>query len=128
MAKANRDHYSLRPRIRIVRGAAIALGPGKADLLEAVHDTGSITKAAIQLKMSYMRAWTLIRTMNRCFREPLVVSVRGGVPGGGGAQLTVAGREVLSLYRRMETKSLKAIDPEWQKLQKLLKSKSTANR
>jgi molybdate transport system regulatory protein len=124
MAKAKRAHYSLRPRIRIVRGSVIALGPGKADLLEALQSTGSITKAAIQLKMSYMRAWTLIRTMNRCFREPLVVSVRGGTPAGGGARLTAAGREIISMYRRMEAKSIKTIRPEWQKLQKLLKSRS----
>jgi molybdate transport system regulatory protein len=112
----------LRPRLRIVSGKNIAFGPGKADLLEAIAESGSITDAAADLGMSYMRAWTLIRTMNRSFREPLVVAVRGGTKGGGGACLTDTGRDVLALYRRMEEKSLAILRPEWQKLKKLLRS------
>jgi molybdate transport system regulatory protein len=100
-------------------GKVIAFGPGKADLLEALHLTGSITKAAAQLDMSYMRAWTLIRTMNRNFSEPLVVAVRGGTEGGGGAVLTDLGREALTLYRRMERKCQSSVQPEWKKFQKL---------
>ena len=111
---------SIRPRLRIVAGKNIAFGPGKAELLEALDQTGSITRAAHLLDMSYMRAWTLIRTMNRCFGEPLVNSVRGGTQGGGGAQLTAAGRQVLDLYREMDEKCLNAIQPQWRKLQKLL--------
>ncbi len=128
MGKKSRDSYILRPRFRIVCGTAIAFGPGKADLLEALLKTGSITEAASRLKMSYMRAWTLIRTMNRCFREPLVVSVRGGTLGGGGARLTDSGRQVLALYRRMEANGLKVVQPDWQKLQKLLKAKPAAKK
>ena len=128
MGKMNRDSCSLRPRFRVVCGTAIAFGPGKADLLEALERTGSITEAASRLKMSYMRAWTLIRTMNRCFYEPLVISVRGGTHGGGGAQLTAAGSKVLALYRRMEAKGLKVVQPDWQKLQKLLKAKPAAKK
>ncbi len=112
---------SIRPRLRIVADKNIAFGPGKADLLEALEKTGSITKAAVQLGMSYMRAWTLIRTMNQSFHEPLVDAVRGGTRGGGGAHLTAMGREVLALYRRMDGKCIKAIQPDWRKLQKLLR-------
>lgn len=114
---------SLHPRLRMLYGPAIAFGPGKADLLEAVQQTGSITKAAGQLGMSYMRAWILIRTMNRCFSEPLVEAMRGGTQGGGGAALTEAGREALTLYRRMEQKSVEAVQPDWKKFQRLLKKK-----
>ena len=111
---------SIRPRLRIVAGKNIAFGPGKADLLEALEKTGSITRAANNLGMSYMRAWTLIRTMNRCFCEPLVEAVRGGTRGGGGARLTTTGRQVLELYRQMDEKCLKSVQPQWRKLQKLL--------
>ncbi|HTV41773.1 MAG TPA: LysR family transcriptional regulator [Candidatus Sulfotelmatobacter sp.] len=110
----------IRPRLRIVAGKNIAFGPGKAELLEALDKTGSITKAAHTLGMSYMRAWTLIRTMNRCFAEPLVSALRGGTQGGGGAQLTSTGRQVLELYREMDDKCLDAIQPQWRKLQRLL--------
>ncbi len=114
----------LHPRFRILCGTAIAFGPGKADLLEAIQQTGSITKASGQLGMSYMRAWTLIRTMNRNFHEPLVAAMRGGMRGGGGAALTKTGSQVLALYRHMEKESLAAARSDWQKLQKLLKRKS----
>lgn len=90
-------------------------------MLEALHLTGSITKAARQLGMSYMRAWTLIRTMNRNFSEPLVVAIRGGTQGGGGAILTDLGREALTIYRRMERKCESIIQQDWKKFQKLCK-------
>ncbi len=120
MAKTETTKASLHPRVRILLGKNIAFGPGKADLLHAIEKTGSITKAAEELNMSYMRAWTLIRTMNRCFNEPLVDAVRGGTRGGGGARLTATGREVLVLYRHMENECTEVIQPQWRKLQKLL--------
>lgn len=121
MPKIEKTRPSIRPRLRIVAGKNIAFGPGKADLLEALEKTGSITKAAAQMGMSYMRAWTLIRTMNRSFREPLATASRGGTRGGGGAHLTPTGRQVLACYRQMDNQCLKAIQPGWRKLQKLLR-------
>jgi molybdate transport system regulatory protein len=99
--------HQFQPRLRIICGRDIAMGPGKADLLEQVAKHGSITEAAGHLSMSYMRAWTLLKTMERCFRQPLVTVSRGGAKHGG-AQLTATGRRVLALYRRMETISLTA--------------------
>src|SRR5262245_48443067 len=112
---------SLQPRMRVLASKEIALGPGKIELLEAVHATGSITEAAKRLDMSYMRAWTLIRTMNRCFKDPLVVAVRGGNKGGGGAELTPTGRRAVSLYQRINAKFLAAARSDWASLQKLLR-------
>lgn len=120
MAQRSTTKSCIRPRLRVVAGKNIAFGPGKAELLEAVKKTGSITKAAHKLDMSYMRAWTLIRTMNRCFKEPLVDAIRGGTQGGGGAQLTAMGRQILELYREMDDKCMDAIQPQWRKLQKML--------
>lgn len=97
----------LTPRLRLVRGGTILLGPGKADLLEAVRDSGSLRKAAAGLGMSYMRAWSLVKTMNGAFKEPLVVLARGGAKHGG-ATLTPAGSKVLALYRAMEEKCARA--------------------
>ena len=95
---------ALHPRFRIVCEKEIAFGPGKADLLELIAQTGSIGKAAARMKMSYMRAWSLVQTMNRCFKKPLVLATHGG-EGGGGAALTETGRQILFLYRQLETKS-----------------------
>ena len=57
-----REAPVVRPRIRVTRGSEIVLGPGKADLLDALAETGSLRKAAAALRMSYMRAWQLVRT------------------------------------------------------------------
>ena len=85
-------------------GSAIAMGPGKADLLEAIEAEGSITRAARRMRMSYRRAWLLVDTMNTSFRGPLVETSRGG-PGGGGAHVTDLGRDALARYRAMEAKA-----------------------
>jgi len=99
------------PRLRILLGAAVALGPGKADLLEAIGRTGSISAAAREMNMSYRRAWTLVEAMNRDFREPLVETSAGGA-GGGGTQITEAARDVLDRYRAMEEKAADAVADE----------------
>ena len=103
-----------------MRQNEIALGPGKAELLQLVAETGSIGKAASRMKMSYMRAWSLVQTMNRCFQEPLVLAAHGG-QGGGGAQLTATGRKVLVLYQKMERDCQRASASSWKKLQQLLR-------
>jgi molybdate transport system regulatory protein len=109
----------LFPRLRVLVGDDIALGPGKVDLLALIGETGSIREAAERMGMSYMRAWTLVKTMNACFREPLVVASRGGKERGGAA-LTETGRRALKLYQGLEAKSLKACADTWRQLCQLL--------
>jgi molybdate transport system regulatory protein len=100
------------PRFRIMVGPTIALGPGKARLL-------GLNQAAGRMKMSYMRAWSLIREMNACFASPLVVTHRGG-RAGGGARLSPLGRKVLGLYLELERESARADAPVWKKLRECL--------
>lgn len=114
---------SISPRIRIRSGEEIAFGPGKADLLSLLEETGSLRQAAQRMDMSYMRAWKLVQTMNRSYREPLVQAERGGA-NGGGAHLTALGREVLSLYREMESASLAAMASPWDRMRALLAGRS----
>ena len=106
-------------RLRVVMRPDVAMGPGKADLLEGIRETGSITAAGRRMGMSYKRAWLLVESMNRCFREPLVATSRGG-PSRGGAALTATGERVLESYRRMQMQSETAIAPELAKLRRLL--------
>lgn len=98
-----------RPRLsfRLVLGRSIAIGPGKAELLAAIVETGSISAAGRSMGMSYKKAWYLIDTMNRCFREPLVNASKGG-SARGGAQLTAMGATVLDLYRSIEHRATEA--------------------
>jgi molybdate transport system regulatory protein len=87
--------------LRLLYGTEIAFGPGKAELLEAIEQTGSISAAGRSMDMSYRRAWLLVDTMNRSFREPVVDASRGGRHGGG-AHLTPFGKEVLERYREVQ--------------------------
>jgi molybdate transport system regulatory protein len=116
----SKNSTALQLRCRILWKREIAFGPGKAELLELVAKTGSIGQAARRMKMSYMRAWSLIQTMNACFKAPVVEAARGGHQRGGAA-LTEIGRQVLKLYRRMEAKSSKAAQSDCRKIQKLLR-------
>ena len=109
----------LEPRIRILLGSSIAIGPGKAALLEAIGETGSIAAAGRRMGMSYRRAWLLAKTMNACFREPLIDATKGGL-GGGGARLTAMGQEVLSIYRAMEDHAATGVLSDMEKLRALM--------
>ena len=110
-----------KSHFRIYLGDEIALGPGKAELLRHISETGSISESARRMQMSYNRAWLLVRTMNRCFKQPLVTATRGGDKRGG-AQLTVAGKQVLTLYTRLESKMAAATRMSVRGLLSLLKN------
>lgn len=88
-------------------GDAIAVGPGKIALLEAIADTGSLTSAAKALDMSYRRAWLLLDELNKSLRQPAVDSAKGGQHGGG-SELTDVGRNLVALYRRIDATAHKA--------------------
>src|SRR5690606_37004997 len=52
--------------LRLLLGGAM-LGPGKAEILERIRDTGSISAAGRGMAMSYKRAWSLVEEMNAAF-------------------------------------------------------------
>ncbi len=110
--------------LRVLDGDAIALGPGKADLLEAIAANGSISAAARRMGLSYRRAWLLVDTMNSAFAAPLVAAAKGG-EGGGGATLTPLGIEVRGRYRAMVAAATAAAAPEAKALLTLLRPAAT---
>lgn len=99
-AKPPQDRLSLR--IDLAGGARI--GPGKVAVLEAIARTGSISGAGRALGMSYRRTWGLVEDLNRNLGRAVVEAVSGGA-GGGGAELTEAGRAVVACYRAIEADS-----------------------
>jgi molybdate transport system regulatory protein len=109
-------------RLRIILGDAIAIGPGKADLLEGIRDTGSIAASARRMGLSYKRAWLLVDTMNACFRRPVVEAAKGG-KAGGGARLTPLGEEVLARYRRMQAATGRAIAGDLAALSRVMRKR-----
>jgi molybdate transport system regulatory protein len=106
-------------RIRIAFRENIAIGQGKADLLEAIHRTGSISAAARELEMSYRKAWILVDEMNQCFRSPVVLAAKGGLRGGG-AQVTTLGLDALARFRQIVAKASAAIEADVRQFRKKL--------
>ncbi|PUA28254.1 MAG: MopB-like protein [Cellvibrio sp. 79] len=100
--KDNTTGARLKIQARLMLDEEIAFGPGKADLLDAIAATGSISAAGKQMGMSYRRTWLLVDAMNRCFQNPLVETATGGVQGGG-ARLTNYGIDILQRYRRLQS-------------------------
>jgi molybdate transport system regulatory protein len=117
--------WQVRPRWRITRADQIALGPGKADLLDAIDRTHAISRAADEIGMSYRRGWLLVAEMNASFVEPLVTTSRWR---GEGASLTAAGRRALRLYRLLEATSLTAARGPIRQLHTLLRAPSNRRR
>ena len=111
----------VRLTLRVDFGTDRAIGPGKVLLLEAIRDTGSISRAGRSLGMSYRRAWLLVDDMNRCFREPVVTAQPGGAQGGGAA-LTAFGERVVQKYRAIETQATAAAKPQLHALEAALRS------
>jgi molybdate transport system regulatory protein len=106
--------------MRVNSDDAIAVGPGKIELLEAIRLERSITAAAKSIGMSYRRAWLLVDEVNAALKRPAVVSAKGGEHGGG-SQLTTSGEALVALYRRIETHAAEACADDIGALLKLLK-------
>jgi molybdate transport system regulatory protein len=99
----------LKLKIQLYCGDEIAMGPGKADLLEAIRSEGSISAAGRAMGMSYRRAWLLVDAMNRCWLQPLVETSPGSAHGGG-ARVSTFGENVLDRYRALQAAIDKAAD------------------
>lgn len=94
-------HNSIDGRLWISKAKQNFLGKGRIELLEHIHQTGSITAAAKAMKMSYKAAWDAVDAMNTLSEEPLVMRSTGG-KGGGGTLLTPKGLEYITLYKEIE--------------------------
>lgn len=93
----------IRVRCWIEIGGVKHFGPGPAELLERIHESGSISKAAKEMGMSYKKAWDIIEKINARGKSPYVVSHHGGKHGGG-AELTPVGKKVVASFRNLTDK------------------------
>ena len=91
----------MKLKLRLEFENGLVFGPGKAEMLERIAETGSISAAGRAMGMSYRRAWGLVEEMNAGFAQVLVAPVRGGAKGGG-AVVTEAGLRVLAQFRALE--------------------------
>lgn len=101
MHKSKPTVILVRPRIYL--SDALAIGPGKIDLLRLVSEQHSIAAAARTLKIPYKRAWVLIESLNQGFGKPVVETTSGG-KGGGGTSLTLLGQQLVERYDALEAR------------------------
>lgn len=106
-------------KIRLRHGDIYAMGPGKADLLDAIRETRSIAAAGRKLGFSYWKTRHLLEEMNQSFRQPVVIAAKGGEKGGG-AEVTETGLAALAAFRAMEAAAGAAIDAQVAAFQELL--------
>ncbi len=118
-----RSAPELKIKLQVYCGKEIAMGPGKANLLDSIAREGSISAAARAMGMSYRRAWLLVDTMNRCWAKPLV-ETGPGAPGRAGAYVTVEGERALAAYRAMQARAEAAgTGGDWEELRAMLRSR-----
>lgn len=115
----------LKLKAQIFCGDEAAMGPGKAELLEAIDQTGSISAAGRAMGMSYRKTWLLVDSMNRCWQEKLVEATAGGGQGRG-ARLTPAGHQVLETYRRLEASMAGVVGDDLAALSAMLRGEPAA--
>lgn len=89
--------YTIKSKLWIEDDGEIVLGEGRYRLLKAMETTGSLTSAAKSIDISYQKAWKLLDTVNKNAKQPVFVAVRGGI-GGGGAELTEYGSELINQF------------------------------
>lgn len=89
-----------------------ALTDKRIDILRHVGECGSISQAARAAGVSYKAAWQAVDTLTNLAGTPLVARAVGGA-GGGGAQLTEAGRQLLQAAGAME-QARSAVLSRWQ--------------
>jgi molybdate transport system regulatory protein len=106
--------------LRVLGAGAPAMGPGKAELIERIAETGSISAAARAMGMSYRRAWQLVEALNASYKTPVVVTAVGGERGGG-ASVTPQGRRLVALYRAMEDKASAVIAADLRRFSRRLR-------
>ena len=108
-------NYKIKSRIWIEGKNGTFLAEGRIALMKKIIDTGSITAAAKEMKMSYKKAWEIIDGMNKEAKKPLVVRVSGG-KGGGGTQVTEDGLKAIKLFENLNKKCQNYLDKEMLKL------------
>lgn len=106
--------YKIKSRIWIEADGNILLGEGRVALLRAIEETGSLSKAAKSLKMSYKKAWSLIDALNSRSQKPVITTSIGG-KGGGGAQLTPYGKALVGAFETINENCWKFLDTEMKK-------------
>ncbi len=92
----------VRSKLWIEAGGGAVLGDWRADILEGIERTGSLSRAAEELGVPYRTAWQRLKESEERLGVRLVESQSGGADGGS-STLTPAARELLRRYRQFSS-------------------------
>lgn len=95
----------LKPRFKLWLETedGYVFGPGSFKLLQGIQEKGNLKTIAEELKMSYRHAWGIIKEIEETLGKSILVTHRGGKVGGGGAELTQKGEELLEAYLKIKS-------------------------
>lgn len=110
--------YKIKSRIWIEYENHVLLGEGRVQLLKAINETGSLSKAAKSINISYKKAWDLIDSVNKSAKKPVTRTITGG-KGGGGAELTEYGKSLISVFDDINKNCWDFLDKQLEKIEKL---------
>lgn len=110
--------YKIKSRIWIEVNNNVLLGEGRVQLIKAIEKTGSLSKAAKSLNMSYKKAWTLIDAVNKSAEQPVIITSVGG-KNGGGTQVTTYGKKLINAFEEINTNCWAYLDAQITKVNKL---------
>ena len=111
-------NYKIKSRIWIEYENHVLLGEGRVHLLKAIDETGSLSKAAKSLKISYKKAWDLIDSVNKSAKKPVTINSIGG-KGGGGAELTAYGKSLIAVFDEINNNCWEFLDKQLEKIKDL---------
>ncbi len=103
--------YTVTGKIWIECGQEKFFGPGPVDLLQKIEETGSISKAAKEMGMSYKKAWELINQLNAMSGKPFVITKSGGEQGGGSI-ITEEAKSLIAYYTKLRTRFFSFLEKE----------------
>lgn len=110
--------YKIKSRVWIEYDDHVLLGEGRVQLLKAIEETGSLSKAAKTLNLSYKKAWNLIDSVNKSAEKPVTINSTGG-KGGGGAQLTEYGKSLIRVFDEINQNCWEFLDAQLEKIKDL---------
>ena len=108
----NTRNTNVKLRLWIEKDNKPVFGDGRYELLKLIDKTGSMNKAAKELKMSYRKAWGDIKLMEERMEIKLIETRTGG-KGGGGAKLTRDALKLLKNYDEFRKDIDKIIDEKF---------------
>lgn len=106
---------NIRSKVWLEEGKELIFGKGKSDLLKAIDETGSISKASKKMGISFRHGWGYITAIEKRLGIKLIERLKGG-RGGGGSHLTSKARELIRRFDRLDNEVTRFSDAKFREI------------